>query len=103
MGYTESLTKYTGNFIDELAASGLEHVVISPGSRSTPLAILFADHPQIKQWVIIDERSAAFFLPLVWQRKQDGRLHLFVRRERQPQIIILPSLKLITVGFLSLY
>ncbi|MGM8211942.1 2-succinyl-5-enolpyruvyl-6-hydroxy-3-cyclohexene-1-carboxylic-acid synthase [Virgibacillus sp. W0430] len=61
MDYTEILTKYTGNFVDELAQSGLRNVVISPGSRSTPLAMMFAEHEQIKDWVIIDERSAAFF------------------------------------------
>lgn len=61
MNHTEILTKYVGNFVDELAKSGLRHVVISPGSRSTPLAMLFSEHHMIKEWVIIDERSAAFF------------------------------------------
>lgn len=59
--YTEQLTRYVANFIDELANSGIKHVVISPGSRSTPLAILSAAHKKIKKWVVIDERSAAFF------------------------------------------
>lgn len=61
MDYTDALTKYTGNFVDELANSGLHHIIISPGSRSTPLAMLFAEHDKIKDWVIVDERSAAFF------------------------------------------
>src|SRR5699024_4379443 len=41
--------------------SGLKHVVISPGSRSTPLALTFCEHEQIKEWIVIDERSAAYF------------------------------------------
>ncbi|MEN2768326.1 2-succinyl-5-enolpyruvyl-6-hydroxy-3-cyclohexene-1-carboxylic-acid synthase [Ornithinibacillus xuwenensis] len=61
MNHTEALTRYIANFVDELAKSGLTDVVISPGSRSTPLAMTFAEHPDIKEWVIIDERSAGFF------------------------------------------
>lgn len=61
MNHIENLTRYTANFIDELVNSGLEHVVISPGSRSTPLAILFTEHSSIKEWIVIDERSAAYF------------------------------------------
>lgn len=61
MNYTKKLTCYVGNFVDELARSGVRDVVISPGSRSTPLAMLFREHDAIKDWVIIDERSAAFF------------------------------------------
>src|SRR5699024_7248846 len=48
-------------FIDELALSGVKNVVISPGSRSTPLAMLVSAHENLKKWVLVDERSAAFF------------------------------------------
>lgn len=61
MDHIENLTKYTANFIDELVCSGLRHVVISPGSRSTPLAVLFAAHDQVNDWIHVDERAAAFF------------------------------------------
>ncbi|TRM13017.1 2-succinyl-5-enolpyruvyl-6-hydroxy-3-cyclohexene-1-carboxylic-acid synthase [Lentibacillus cibarius] len=61
MNHTENLTRYTANFVDELVAAGLTDVVISPGSRSTPMAMTMTEHPELSQWVIIDERSAAFF------------------------------------------
>ncbi|HEX7736880.1 MAG TPA: 2-succinyl-5-enolpyruvyl-6-hydroxy-3-cyclohexene-1-carboxylic-acid synthase [Ktedonobacteraceae bacterium] len=52
---------YIGAFVDELRRSGLQHVVICPGSRSTPLALVFASTPAIRPWMHVDERSAAFF------------------------------------------
>lgn len=61
MEHTEVLTRYTANFVDELAKSGVTDVVISPGSRSTPLSMTMVQHPQIKEWILVDERSAAFF------------------------------------------
>lgn len=61
MNHTESLTRYVTRFVDELYQNGLRDVVISPGSRSTPLALSFAAFSSIKHWVNMDERSAAFF------------------------------------------
>ncbi len=47
--------------VDQLAASGVHHAVICPGSRSTPIAVALASHPEIRTWVLIDERAAAYF------------------------------------------
>ncbi|GGE25654.1 2-succinyl-5-enolpyruvyl-6-hydroxy-3-cyclohexene-1-carboxylate synthase [Marinithermofilum abyssi] len=58
---TDDLTLYVGAFVDELVESGVVHAVISPGSRSTPLAMMMAEHPGIKVWMHVDERSAGFF------------------------------------------
>lgn len=44
-----------------LVGAGVRHVVIAPGSRSTPLALAFAARSELKCWSVIDERSAAFF------------------------------------------
>ena len=46
--------------VHTLANLGLSHVVISPGSRSTPLAFAFAENPEIGTTVALDERSAGF-------------------------------------------
>src|SRR5260370_31831651 len=52
---------YAGAFVDELARAGVRNVVICPGSRSTPLAMMFADQPGMRVWMQVDERSAAYF------------------------------------------
>ncbi len=42
-------------------AKGITHIVISPGSRNAPLIIGFTEHPDFKNYSIVDERCAAFF------------------------------------------
>ncbi len=43
-----------------LRRRGLTHVVISPGSRSTPMAAAFAEEAGVQVTVALDERSAGF-------------------------------------------
>ena len=45
----------------ELARSGVRTVVISPGSRSTPLTVACDEHDDIETISVLDERSAGFF------------------------------------------
>jgi len=49
---------------------GIEHIVISPGSRNAPLIISFTNHPNFSCYSIVDERSAAFFALGIAQQNQ---------------------------------
>ncbi len=48
-------------FAARLAALGVTDAVISPGSRSAPLALCFHACGGLRTWIQIDERSAGFF------------------------------------------
>ena len=48
-------------FFDEVARSGVQHVCVSPGSRSTPLAVAAGSTPSLTVWSHLDERASAFF------------------------------------------
>jgi len=52
---------YVEAFFEALARAGMQHVVLSPGSRSTPLAIAAERTAGLRTWVQLDERCAAFF------------------------------------------
>ena len=53
-------TALASAFVEELARCGVRHAVLSPGSRSTPLALALWRAPAIEVSVVVDERSAGF-------------------------------------------
>lgn len=61
MNHKDALTAYIAAFVAELYSTGVTDVVVSPGSRSTPMAMVMAEHPELKVHIHVDERSAAFF------------------------------------------
>jgi 2-succinyl-5-enolpyruvyl-6-hydroxy-3-cyclohexene-1-carboxylate synthase len=58
---TNANTALASAFAEELARGGLRHAVVSPGSRSTPLAVALWRQAGIEVTMVVDERSAAFF------------------------------------------
>ena len=61
MNHQQALTLYIAAFVSELVQTGVKDVVVSPGSRSTPIAMVMAEHPDLRLHIHVDERSAAFF------------------------------------------
>lgn len=54
-------TLWSSIIAETLKRLGLTTAIICPGSRSAPLTVAFAQHPEIEAIPILDERSAAFF------------------------------------------
>lgn len=53
--------KLSQTLVSLCISKGIEHIVISPGSRNAPLTIGFGENPNFKCFSIVDERAAAFF------------------------------------------
>jgi 2-succinyl-5-enolpyruvyl-6-hydroxy-3-cyclohexene-1-carboxylate synthase len=64
-------TVWASILVETFQRLGLTIAVICPGSRSTPLTVAFASHPQIEAIPVLDERSASFFA--LGQAKQTGK------------------------------
>jgi 2-succinyl-5-enolpyruvyl-6-hydroxy-3-cyclohexene-1-carboxylate synthase len=58
---SEAQATFAATLFDELVHLGLRDVVLSPGSRSTPLALAAASRSELTVHVRLDERSAGFF------------------------------------------
>ncbi len=54
-----------------LCRLGVRRIVLSPGSRSAPLAYAFAVHPDLSVTPVLDERSAGFFALGLAQRTRE--------------------------------
>src|SRR5215207_9317749 len=61
MERTNRNTALASALVEELARCGVRNAALSPGSRSTPLALALWRRAEIHVSVIVDERSAGFF------------------------------------------
>lgn len=68
--HIEALSYYLGALVDELTRLDVCDVVISPGSRSTPIALLMEQHEGMNTYLHVDERSAGFFAPVLRKQKR---------------------------------
>ncbi|MGI0485098.1 2-succinyl-5-enolpyruvyl-6-hydroxy-3-cyclohexene-1-carboxylic-acid synthase [Pantanalinema rosaneae CENA516] len=59
--FTNTNLVWTSVLTETLYRLGLTTAIVCPGSRSAPLAIAVANHPEIEAIPVLDERSAAFF------------------------------------------
>jgi 2-succinyl-5-enolpyruvyl-6-hydroxy-3-cyclohexene-1-carboxylate synthase len=51
---------WCATLVDQWIRDGVDHAIVAPGSRSTPVALALAARPELRLDVYHDERSAAF-------------------------------------------
>jgi 2-succinyl-5-enolpyruvyl-6-hydroxy-3-cyclohexene-1-carboxylate synthase len=56
----DAQARFCATLIDEWVRAGVAHAVVSPGSRSTPMALALLRDERVAVQVVLDERSAAF-------------------------------------------
>ena len=61
MNHAVAAHRFAAALAGAFAQLGLTDAVISPGSRNTPLTAAFSARPDVTDWSVLDERSAAFF------------------------------------------
>ncbi|HSO58606.1 MAG TPA: 2-succinyl-5-enolpyruvyl-6-hydroxy-3-cyclohexene-1-carboxylic-acid synthase [Paenisporosarcina sp.] len=76
MDNRSNLTEYVHAIVQTFLQAGVEDVVISPGSRSTPLAYAFSQTTAFNTYMQVDERSAGFFALGMAKAKQSPVLLL---------------------------
>ena len=65
-------TEWARLLIASFAEAGVRHVVLSPGSRSTPFVLAAATHPGLTCYDVVDERIAKLEVDLDNQIEEDG-------------------------------
>ncbi|MSW48200.1 MAG: 2-succinyl-5-enolpyruvyl-6-hydroxy-3-cyclohexene-1-carboxylic-acid synthase [Actinobacteria bacterium] len=65
---------FCATLVDEWIRCGVEHAVVAPGSRSTPMALAIAARSELKLHVFHDERSASFAALGIGLSSKGGKL-----------------------------
>lgn len=57
---SDTAVTFCATLVDEWVRAGVRHAMVSPGSRSTPMALALLANPSMQVQVFHDERSSAF-------------------------------------------
>ena len=65
---------FCATLVDEWIRCGVEHAVVAPGSRSTPMALAIAARSELRLHIFHDERSASFAALGIGLSSKSGKL-----------------------------